>query len=109
MPYGQAVCVSGLRVFGLANGAKPAVPVFQAKRESDVRLTVTAQAEGATGYNILWGTAPDKLYHSWMVFGTCELTMDALAKGQAYYLRVDAFNASGITEGTISTVSATAE
>lgn len=52
------------------------------------------------GYNILWGHAPEKLYHSYMVFGNTK-KVGALVKGQDYWVRVDAFNESGITEGTV--------
>lgn len=54
----------------------------------------------AVGYNILWGHAPDKLYHSYMIFGTTQ-RIGALVKGQEYYVRVDAFNENGITEGSV--------
>ena len=40
----------------------------------------------------------DKLYHSHMVFGN-EQRIGALVKGKEYYVRVDAFNENGITEG----------
>ena len=54
----------------------------------------------ALGYNILFGSAPDKLYHSDLVFGAGERRVGALIKGGKYWVRVDAFNGNGITEGT---------
>lgn len=56
------------------------------------------RAEGATGYNVLWGSSPQKLYHSYMCFEN-ELRVGALVQGRRYYVRVDAFNENGITEG----------
>jgi hypothetical protein len=94
----QLPCVSGLRVFGIGDGEKPAVPDFSAKRIGDLDMDVEIQHNGAVGYNILWGHYQDKLYHSYMVFGT-KKRVGALVKGQEYYVRVDAFNEAGITEG----------
>lgn len=54
--------------------------------------------ENALGYNILWGHRTDKLYHSMMTFEESQ-KIGALVKGQDYYVRVDAFNENGITEG----------
>jgi hypothetical protein len=99
IPYDQKPCISGLRVFGIGDGEKPAIPEFSAVRISDIDMDVTINDNGAVGYNILWGHEPEKLYHNYMVFGT-EKRIGALVKGQKYYVRVDAFNESGITEGT---------
>ncbi|MBK1812286.1 family 43 glycosylhydrolase [Clostridium sp. YIM B02505] len=98
IPYNQKPCISGLRVFGIGNSEKPAAPEFSAVRVSDIDMDVTIKDNGAVGYNILWGHEPDKLYHNYMIFDT-EKRVGALVKGQKYYVRVDAFNESGITEG----------
>ena len=98
IPYHQNPCISGLRVFGIGQGNKPNTPVFQATRVSDIDMEVTIEDTGAVGYNILWGHAPEKMYHSYMVFGL-KKCIGALVKGEQYYIRVDAFNESGITEG----------
>ena len=101
VPYDQQPCISGLRVFGLGQGEKPAVPVFTARRDSDLDMTVSIEAQDRTlGYNILFGNSPEKLYHSYMVFKPGEKRVGALIKGRDYFVRVDAFNESGITEGT---------
>lgn len=105
VPYKQQPCISGLRVFGIGDGQKADVPVFTAKRtgelDMEIRIETDREKENATvGYNILWGHAPDKLYHSYMIFGT-EQKIGALVKGQNYYVRVDAFNENGITEGKV--------
>ena len=100
VPYGQAPCVSGLRVFGLGDGKTPKAPRFTALRTTDLDMEViTDPQDDASGYNILFGSAPDKLYHSCMVFESGKKRIGALIKGRDYYVRVDAFNESGITEG----------
>ena len=100
VPYGQRPCVSGLRVFGLGKGQKPAVPAFTAERLGDLDMNVTIQDQRDTlGYNILFGSGPDKLYHSYMVFKPGVQRVGALIKGRKYFVRVDAFNDNGIREG----------
>ena len=101
VPYGQQPCISGLRVFGLGQGEKPAAPVFTVRRENDLDMTVSVQSqENTLGYNILFGNSPDKLYHSSMNFKAGDQRIGALIKGRNYFVRVDAFNENGITEGT---------
>ena len=99
VPYGQKPCISGLRVFGFGNGKEPEEPTFQAVRTGDLDFEIRMEAKGAAGFNILWGYAPDKLYHSYMTFRKKQ-KIGALVKDRNYYVRVDAFNEKGITEGT---------
>ena len=100
VPYGQLPCISGFRVFGHGEGFAPAVPQFAAVRTGDLDMTVTIEAQpDTTGYNVLFGNAPDKLYHSYMLFAPGEKRIGALIKDRAYYVRVDAFNDTGITTG----------
>lgn len=96
--YEQKPCISGLRVFGLGSGAPAEAPEFTAKRTNELDMEVVIKDSGATGYNILWGLSPDKLYHSYLLYGT-EKRIGALVKGSEYYVRVDAFNENGITHG----------
>ena len=101
VPYNQNLCISGFRVFGLGNGEKPFAPQYQAERTGtmDMRITIEPQTD-AVGYNVLWGFDPDKLYHSCMTFMP-EQNIGALVEGETVYVRVDAFNENGITEGTV--------
>ena len=102
VPFGQPVAVSGLRVFGHGNGKAPAAPKgVKAERIGDINMLVSWEADGAVGHNILWGYAPDKLYHSYMVLGADEKNIGALMKGEPVFVRVDAFNENGVTEGTV--------
>lgn len=100
VPFEQAPCVSGLRVFGLGDGEKPAEPVFSAARTGDLDMVVQIREQMDTlGYNILFGSSPEKLYHSYMIFKAGSQRVGALIKGREYYVRVDAFNENGITRG----------
>ena len=102
VPYGQNPCISGLRVFGLGDGEKPTAPSFAADRVNDLDMLVNIlPQENALGYNILFGAEPEKLYHSCMVFTSGEHRLGALIKGREYFVRVDAFNETGITEGDV--------
>lgn len=98
--YDQPACISGLRVFGVGNGKKPTAPKFSVKRDNDLEMTVEMKSEGAVGYNVLWGATPEKLYHSWMTFDEVQ-KIPSLIKGREYFVRVDAFNENGITEGEV--------
>ena len=101
VPYGQNPCVSGLRVFGLGDGEAPEAPVFTAARMGDLDMLVQIREQAdARGYNILFGSSPEKLYHSDMVFAAGSHRIGALIKGREYFVRVDVFNENGITEGT---------
>lgn len=100
MPYGQNACVSGIRVFGVSDCPAPAPA-------SNVRLPLEEDGEGffaewqgnAVGYNVLWGHAPEKLYHCYQVLGTTTANVRALVKGRSCYVRIDAFGEGGVTEG----------
>ena len=85
VPYGQNFAVSGLRVFGLGKGESPEVPRFNAKRNNDLDMLVQIeQQESTLGYNILFGSSPEKLYHSDMVFASGEYRIGALIRGREY-------------------------
>lgn len=108
VPYDQKACISGLRVFGKGNGQAPKTPTFAAKREADrryMKVTIESPSDDVVGYNILWGHKADKLYHSYMVFGVTEKEIKALVTTQNYFVRVDAFNENGITEGQVIALS----
>ena len=103
MPFFGNFAMIGLRVFGHRDGDAPAqAENVRIRRNPDDGCTVDIAwdaAAGADGYNVLWGIAPDKLYHSTLVYGENSLGMHCLNDGVPYFIRVDAFNASGITEG----------
>ena len=96
------LAISDLRVFGKAPGVPPAKPrSVTARRDSDGRNVFIRWEEvpEATGYNVLWGIAPDKLYQTYQVFADQGTTLElrALTLGQAYSFAVEAFNESGVS------------
>ncbi len=104
LPYGQPLRIAGLRVFGNGGGAKPAPAKAAAERVGDLDAVVRWQPlseMGAQGVNIRYGTAPDKLYLSHLVYGASEATLTTLVAGQGYYVAVDSFNENGITPGAV--------
>ena len=102
LPYGQTLRISGLRVFGNGAGARPAAAKAAAMRVDALDGKISWQhLENAQGCNVRYGTAPDKLYHSWLVYDADEVTLSTLMAGQTYYICVDSFNENGITTGEI--------
>ena len=102
LPYGQTLRISGLRVFGNGAGARPAAAKAAAVRVDALDGKISWQhLDNAQGCNVRYGTAPDKLYHSWLVYGEDEVTLSTLMAGQTYYICVDSFNENGITEGDV--------
>lgn len=98
---GPNLAMSEIRVFGLGFGKKPAqVKGFTIKREADRRNATFSwnPVKGAQGYNIRWGIAPEKLYHSWLIYEDNELLMRSLDKNTTYYFTIEAFNENGISE-----------
>lgn len=102
MPAKGTPAVSGLRVFGVGSGTKPAsshITRAELHEQDPLSATITwQQVTDADGYNIRWGMAPDKLYHDWLVYGAHSLELGALHAGQPAWVAVEAFNAHGISE-----------
>lgn len=100
VPWDAHFAVSGLRVFGLDDRPLPAaVSPSVARVEPRNALVRWEPAEGADGYNVRYGRRPDKLYHSWQVWGATELDLSTLNAAEEYWVAVDAYNAGGVTEG----------
>ena len=100
MPFGGPFAVSGLRVFGLGDAPKPAAVTPTATRPDPRTAALTwNEASGAVGYNIRYGLAPEKLYHSWLVYDRTDLEVGSLNAGRTYWFAIDSFNETGITEG----------
>lgn len=105
MPTGK-FALSGFRVFGKGNGAKPdKVENFIALRSSPEKYGERRsiwfkwqQNQQADGYVIYWGKSPDKLYGSMMVYGKNEYFFTGADRTDAYYFQIEAFNANGISE-----------
>jgi xylan 1,4-beta-xylosidase len=95
--------ISGFRIFGKGNGKSPqTVSSFTATRDTADARNVTLMWKkntDAVGYNIRYGTEPNKLYENYQVLDIDSLTIHSLSKNQHYYFTIDAFNENGITKG----------
>lgn len=105
MPVGGKFALSGLRVFGKSDTALPsAVEQVEIQRNAQSPMDAYLKWEsskGVIGYNVLWGTSAEKLYHSWQVYDQIELQLGALDHDRDYHVRVDAYNEGGITPGQV--------
>lgn len=106
VPFNVNPCISGLRVFGRMDKARPKAPGKIRGRFAGAldAYVFWEKAEGATGYNLLWGHEPDRLYHSCLVYGANEKLISALVKGQKLFVRADAFNEAGISQGAVAEI-----
>ncbi|TDH23486.1 carbohydrate-binding protein [Segetibacter sp. 3557_3] len=101
MPDGT-FALAGLRVFGKAGGKLPdSVEDFKMVRPDDRAIVQLnwKKSLAAVGYNIRYGTAKDKLYHTYQVLAADAVTIRSLNSLQKYYFTIDAFNESGVTKG----------
>lgn len=106
-PYGQNFTISGLRVFGKGKGKLPdksSECVGERKNATTATIKWKLQ-DGAVGYCIRMGIAPDKLYNSILVYGDSGFDISFLNEEvRKYYFAVDTFNENGITQGDIQTM-----
>jgi len=101
---GGTFAISDLRIFGKgANLTISGVSSVQLQRSVEdprvVKLTWEKQMN-ATGYNVRFGTEPDKLYRSYEVYGDTSVTIRSLNKHQSCFFEVDAFDENRIVKGT---------
>lgn len=101
MPSGH-FAVSGLRVFGSDGGNVPAAPkklkVDRSKADSRNAMISWQPVEGAYGYNVYYGIAPDKLYNAITVLGENAYDMRGLDTATDYYFAVEALGEGGRSE-----------
>jgi hypothetical protein len=100
---GGTFAISGFRVFGYGKKGEPSrVTRFLADRPSSDprRIELTwRKSPHAIGYNIRYGYAENKLYHTYQVYTDTNLTIYSLNRGTEYWFRIDAFSEGGIIEG----------
>lgn len=101
LPYGEKFAVSGLRVFGISDTPLPEqIRTFSHKTlDAMTEELHWDQKRPAIGAEVRYGIAPDKLYASFMTYGTDHVILSALNSGQPLWARIDAFSEGGITEG----------
>lgn len=98
MPTGK-FAISGLRVFGKMEIARPAavkdflvLRTEKDKRSAWIRWTTN---DDAYAYNIYIGTDPEKLYNCIMIYGANEYWYKGMDKEKPYYFRIEALNENG--------------
>jgi xylan 1,4-beta-xylosidase len=96
------LAISDIRVFGNGSGPRPPTPArVSAQRDRDERNAMISWQEvpGATGYNVRWGVAPNKLYQTYQRFAENGSTLElrALSLGVNYWVAVESFNERGVS------------
>lgn len=96
--------ISGFRVFGKGDGVAPSgVENLRLEREAKDRRTIHLKwdaVQGATGYNIAYGSAGNKRYHNYTVYNQNQLTINSLHTEQPYFFSIEAFSENGIGPST---------
>lgn len=103
MPAGK-FALSGLRVFGTADIAKPdEVKSFMVLRtEKDKRSAWIRwkPVDNAYAYHVYYGTRPDKLYNCIMVHDFNEYWFKGMDSQKTYYFAIEAINEAGTSKRT---------
>jgi hypothetical protein len=103
MPTGK-FAVSGLRVFGNANGPKPEQVkqfiVLRTEKDKRSAWIKWGPVNNAYAYNIYYGTEPDKLYNCVMVHDANEYWFKVMDKQKTYYFSIEAISENGVSERT---------
>ena len=103
VPSGK-FAISGLRVFGSANGATPKpvedFTVFRTEKDKRNAWLRWKPADDAYSYNIYYGVKPDKLYTCIMVYGDNQYWLKTLDKLSPYYFQIEAINENGVSQRT---------
>ncbi|HEX4958614.1 MAG TPA: discoidin domain-containing protein, partial [Lacibacter sp.] len=101
MPTGK-FAISGLRVFGNGNRAKPGKVdgfiVLRTEKDKRSAFIKWRPVDNAFAYNIYYGTHPDKLYTSIMVHANNEYWMKAMDSQKTYYYCIESVNENGVSE-----------
>ncbi len=103
MPTGK-FALSGLRIFGNGNGAKPEEVkdfiVLRTEKDKRSAWMKWRPDNNAYAFNIYYGTVPDKLYNCIMVHDANEYWFKAMDKEKTYYFSIEAINENGVSEKT---------
>jgi hypothetical protein len=103
MPTGK-FAISGFRVFGNGNGAKPdtvkSFVVLRTEKDPRSAWIKWSPVDNAFAYNIYTGVAPDKLYNCIMVHSANEYYFKAMDKNMPYYFSIEAINENGVSKRT---------
>jgi xylan 1,4-beta-xylosidase len=101
MPTGK-FAISGLRIFGNGNGAKPKTVgnliVLRTEKDKRSAYIKWQPVDNAFAYNLYYGTAPDKLYSCIMIHDFNEYWFKAMDSQKTYYFSIEAINENGVSE-----------
>lgn len=101
MPTGK-FAISGLRVFGNGNGAKPKAVgnliILRTEKDKRSAYIKWQPVDNAFAYNLYYGTAPDKLYSCIMIHDFNEYWFKAMDSQKTYYFSIEAINENGVSE-----------
>jgi len=101
MPTGK-FAISGFRVFGNGNGAKPAMVkqfiVLRTEKDKRSAYMKWSPVNNAFAYNIYYGIAPDKLYNCVMVHSANEYWFKTMDNQKPYYFTIEAVNENGVSD-----------
>ncbi len=94
--------ISGLRVFGNGLGEKPEpvgeMIVFRTEKDKRDAWIKWTQSSDAYAYNLFFGTAPDKMYNSILIYGENQYFFKGMDNRIPYYFSIEAINENGISE-----------
>ena len=100
VPSGK-FAISGLRVFGTGHERKPdsvqKLIILRSDKDKRNAWIKWTAVDNAYGYNIYFGTAPDKMYNSILVYGANEYWFKAMDKQIPYYFTIEAINENGVS------------
>ncbi len=103
MPTGK-FAISGLRVFGKGAGPLPDTVkqfiVLRTEKDKRSAWIKWSPAANAYGYNIYFGTAPDKLYNSIQVYDAYDYWFKVMDKEKTYYFAIESLNENGTSPRT---------
>lgn len=98
---GENLAICGFRIFGKADGNAPEVPANACASRCEDRRSAFLSWElpqNAQGVNVKWGTAPDKLYNSRMVYEKNSIKLNCLSADTDYWFSIEAFGSTGVSE-----------
>jgi hypothetical protein len=99
---GGKFAISGLRVFGNGNGEKPDMVkqfiVLRTEKDKRNAWIKWRPVDNTYAYNIYFGTAPDKLYNSILVYSVNEYWFKVMDREKPYFFSIEALNENGVSE-----------
>jgi xylan 1,4-beta-xylosidase len=103
MPTGK-FAISGLRVFGKGTGPLPDTVkqfiVLRTEKDKRSAWIKWSPVNNAYGYNIYFGTAPEKLYNSIQVYDANDYWFKVMDKEKTYYFAIESLNENGTSPRT---------